>query len=80
MLKDKPYSGIYENIDYCRKELLLARELFCNKNITEKQFNAMLKGLKLLILYCPEEIKTLAKGTLMEAVYRKKYYLPLWRQ
>lgn len=76
--EDKPYGGIYDDSEYCTSEILLARKIFGNRNTTEDQFEAMLKGLGLMVLYCPEEIKVLAQSTFMEATMRKAYYLSLW--
>jgi len=78
MNKDRPYNGIYDDIDYCRKEIQLARTIFGNRNTTEEQFEAMIKGLALVNFYCPDELKTIAQATLIEATMRKVYFLPLW--
>ncbi len=76
--KDKPYFGIYDSIEYCQKEIKLARELFGKRNTTEDQYNQMLKGLAILNLYCPEEFKITAESTITEAIRRKIYYSILW--
>ena len=77
--KDKPYCGIYDDIEYCMKELLLARAIFGNIKTTEDQYNAMQKALALVLFYCPKEIKSLVQGTLTEAIMRKTYYEKIWK-
>jgi len=76
--KDKPYFGIYDDVEYCNKEIISARGLFGNKNTTEDQYEAMLKGLGLVVLYCPKELKVFAQATFMEATMRKPYFQKLW--
>ena len=74
----RPYFGIYDNVEYCNKEIFSAREIFSNKNTTEIQYDAMMKGLGLILLYCPKEVKDFANATYIEATMRKKYFIPLW--
>jgi hypothetical protein len=60
--------------EYCSKEIFLAREIFGNKNTTEEQYDAMEKGLSLMYLYCPEEIKTDVYAIISEAEKRRIYF------
>lgn len=76
---NRPYNGIYDDIEYCRKEILLARVIFGNKNTTREQYEAMEKGLALIFLYCPEELTIIAQATLNEATYRQSFFEDLWQ-
>ena len=76
--KYKPYQGIYDSVEYCQKEMRLARKLFSNKFTKEEQYEAMLKGLGILSLYCPKEMKVQAEAMIHEAIRRKVYFLSLW--
>ncbi len=76
--KYKPYFGIYDNEDYCIKELMSARDLFSDRNTTEKQYDAMIKAISLVVFYCPIKIKVFAEATIIEANMRRKYFEKLW--
>ena len=76
--KNRPYNGIYDDIEYCREEIRSAWTLFCNRNTTEEQFRGMFKGIGLVYLYCPNKLKSIAQATVQEALARKEYYIPIW--
>jgi len=74
----KPYDGVYDNKEFCIREIMLARSIFGNRKTTEFQFDAMIKGLMLVMLHCPEEIKPIAQSTLLESTVRRTYYEKMW--
>lgn len=77
---ERPYRGIYDDIEYCKKEILLAREIFGNIKTTEEQYTAMVKGLTLVLFNCSKEIKSMAQATLMEAHRRREYFEEIWKE
>ena len=63
----------------CIQDLTVARDAFGNKNTTRKQYAGMLKGLGLMLMYCPEDIQSLVESTINEAIVRQiQYELHIW--
>jgi hypothetical protein len=70
---------VYEDINKCRQDIILARKIFGDKTTTEKQYDAMEKSLGMMFLYCPEEIKGIVQATLWEAQRRRFYFeMNIW--
>jgi len=71
---------IYNDIEKCKKDLLLAREKFGDINTTREQYDAMQRALAAMVMYCPENFKNHALATLKEAEYRRIYYeMKIWK-
>jgi len=65
---------VYADKERCCEDLCLARELFGNRSTTESQYKKMQFSLGLILLYCPEEMKSLAEATIIEAGMRELYF------
>jgi len=76
---ERPYNGIFDDKEYCMKEILLARKVFGDVKTTRKKYQKMCDGLALLYLYCPKEIKPLAEATIKEASIRYIYFEKIWK-
>lgn len=73
--------GIWSDPEYCKRELLRAREAFCSTETTREQYEGMQRALSLMCLHCPEEFKSLAFATLLESNMRYSYFaLAVWKQ
>lgn len=64
----------YMDRDNCITEIQVARKAFTDKTTTEEQYDAMEKALGIMLLYCPESIRSAVEATLFEAEYRRFYF------
>ena len=66
---------LYSDKKYCFTELQRVRQMFGDKNTTQKVYEAMMKGLFFMLLHCPEEIEDIVRCTIEEATTRELYYV-----
>jgi len=69
-MNDHPYT----DLDLCRKDLIMARELFGTRTTTRKQYESMLRSLALMLLHCPEDFTVHVESTLYEANTRQMMF------
>lgn len=67
------YEERYADKDYCIAELHEARRIFSTKPFTQKKGDLLLKGLALMLFYCPEEITPMVEATIYECERRIAY-------
>lgn len=66
---------LYEDGDYCRKELLKVRDIFCNKSlITEETVKKLDKALMIMYLYSNQELHSVIVATIQELHYRASMF------
>ncbi len=72
-------SKLYEDPEYCKTEVLRARDLFSDRRTTSKQYDAMECALSFIYLYCTcGTVRNLAYSALSEAGMRKPFFEILW--
>lgn len=64
---------LYKDINYCRQEILHARQIMTTVPFTEEQAKNLIKGLSFVYLYGPEELTMIAKATIDEVMTRSGY-------
>ena len=64
-------SEIYADKEKCIADILLAREMFGNKNSSALQYAQCEKSLSLMYLYCPEDLVPAVMATLQELDRRR---------
>jgi len=67
------YQEMYQNKEYCLSELREARRIFTTKPFTPEKGELVIKGLALMLFYCPPEITTLVEATIYECERRSLY-------
>lgn len=69
----KEYQKLFKDEDFCKSEILEARKLFSNINATFDQYQNLIKGLMLMLVYCPEKLTANVRATIDEAERRQLY-------
>ena len=64
----------YSDKENCFADIREARKAFGNTKTTVEQYDALEKGLGIMMLWCPEEIKGIVEATLFEAEWRRPYF------
>jgi hypothetical protein len=67
------YKEMYADKEYCIAELHEARRIFSTKPFTQEKGERLLKGLALMLFYCPEELTTMVEATIYECERRITY-------
>ena len=67
------YEKMFEDENFCNTEILEARKLFSNKNATFDQYQNLIKGLMIMLIYCPEKLTSMVEATIREAERRQLY-------
>ena len=68
------YREYYKDPGKVREDLFTAHNTMCNRNTTRESWEQMEKCLGLIIMYCPESLRGMAEGFLLEANLRKPYF------
>lgn len=71
-------SSLFEDVDYCRKQILIALESAGNRNTTRDQYDQIEKTLGLIYLYCPESFTSTALFAVEELSRRRPYFELGW--
>ena len=67
-------SEAYDTKEKCFREILVSRRIMGDKNLfTLEVAEAMLKGLGLMYLHCPDEIKETVHAFMNEVMIRKTF-------
>lgn len=66
---------LFKDANYCRSQILEARQLFGDKTTSEKQYDAMERALAFGLLYCPDEMIAPLHSTLLEATKRRTHFM-----
>ena len=64
----------YSDKKNCFADICQARKAFGSTETTVEQYDAMEKGLGIMLLWCPEEIRGIVEATLFEAEARRPYF------
>lgn len=75
-----PIQEYYGNEDNCYKDIGLARKVFGDTRTTRESYDAMEKGLGLMLLYCPDHLYNIVHITLQESTMRRFYFEKRWRE
>jgi hypothetical protein len=67
------YKEMYADKAYCISEIHEARRIFTTFPFTPEKGDLLLKGLTLMLLYCPEEITSIVEATIYECERRITY-------
>lgn len=67
------YQEKFADKDYCLSELHEARRIFTEKSFTAEVGDRLIKGLALMLFYCPEELATTVEATIYECERRSFY-------
>ena len=77
---DCPIAEVYSNPENVKAEICRIRELFGNKNTTQKQFKVIYSVLGLMTIHCPESLRSIVQLTLLETTRRQFYFiLYIWK-
>ena len=70
----------FKDTEFCRSQILEAREIFGNKNTSLIQYDVMKRVLSFGCLYSSKEMSSLFQSTLQEAIRREIFYiLNIWK-
>ena len=69
---DEEAKEYFRDDDNVKHELLEARNAF-NTNTSFEQFDALLKGLTIMSLYCSDKMQSMVIATINEAHFRQLY-------
>jgi hypothetical protein len=69
------YEEAYKDKEYCLSELREARRIFTTKPFSPEKGDLLMKGLALMLFYCPEEVTSLVEATIYECERRSLYAL-----
>lgn len=72
------YVEMFKNRNYCLSEIGEARKVFTTKPFTADKAEALMKGLGLMLLYCPDDIYDIVLATIREAEVRVAYAVHAW--
>jgi hypothetical protein len=65
---------LYKDAKYCYNEIRTARDIFTSKKLfSEEKAELLLKGLIMMLVYCPEECKIAVEATIKELEIRRAY-------
>ena len=64
---------LFKDKEYCFTEIRRAREIFTSCTYTLEKADSLIKGLALMLLYCPKEIYYQVLSTIEEADMRAQY-------
>lgn len=64
---------LFKDKEYCFTEIRRAREIFTSSTYTLEKADRLIKGLALMLLYCPEEIYYQVLSSIEEADIRSQY-------
>ena len=67
-------SHVYADPENCKKDILLARKTFGNRNTTMRQYDLMQRALGMMCLYCPKSLLVIVHATMNEAMSRRIYF------
>lgn len=67
-------SDLCKDEKYCKEEILRIREMFGNKNSTQKHFEAAEQSLILMLIHCPEHLYYAVQATIDELSRRKVHF------
>jgi len=68
----------FQDKEYCYSELMKVREMFGNRNTTEKQYDNLQNFLGVLYFRCPDDIKDVVLATIYESQRRRIMFEKLW--
>lgn len=70
---------IWSDPEYCKSEIMKAREIMSSRKTTRKQFEQIQKALGLMYLHCPDEMAGHAYACLQEATMRYVFFdMGIW--
>jgi len=65
---------IYNDPKYCYNEIRIARDIFTSEKLfTQEKAELLLKGLIMMLVYCPEELRIPIEATIKEIEIRRAY-------
>jgi hypothetical protein len=67
------YEEKFSDKEYCLSELAEAWKIFTNKSFSLEKSDLLLKGLVLMLFYCPEDLISLVEATIYECERRTIY-------
>ena len=70
----------FSTTDVCHQEILNARDIFTNKNVTETRWHEVENMLAIMFLHCPEEVSGMVFATLEEMTRRKDFMHTFWKK
>lgn len=70
------YVEMFKDEKYCLFELGEARKVFTIKPFTAEKVDSLIKGLGLMLLYCPDGIYDIVLATIHEIELRAAYAVP----
>lgn len=70
------YIEMFKDRNYCLSEIGEARKVFTTRPFTKDKVDALMKGLGLMLLYCPDEIYDIVLATIYEVETRAAYAVP----
>lgn len=68
----------FQNKQNCFNAINTARKAFGSTATTEEEYDAMEKGLGLMLLHCPEDLQDIVHATLHESTARRFYHEMRW--
>lgn len=73
------YKSAYSDESACLSDIELAWKTFGSNKTTREQYDAMTKCLYMMLIECPESMKTHVEAVLLEAEMRRVYFeLEIW--
>lgn len=78
-VEEDQYGEIFRNVEYCKSELLRARDVFGDRRTTEVEYDACERVVTMILIHGPEEIVETARATLLEMGYRRLFFERLWK-
>jgi len=66
-------ADLYQNLNFCKNEVLEARKIMTSPGFTKEKAQAVGKGLALVYLYCPQTFEDVALSTLEELNFRERF-------
>lgn len=81
MTANNPQASIgdeYRDKETCCEMIRKCRDIFCDRNTTQSMYELMCLGLARMVLYCNDDMRSLAHATLLEAKMREIYFYKIW--
>lgn len=73
-IKQNNVATLFQNRTYCYRELWAVIKIYSNGvRFNDSTAEALLKGIALMYLYCPEDMKELVESQLNELIVRRRY-------